>query len=571
MAASFAPDQALRVIDLSDGTIMVDEPGPVAEAAASFSNKSGRLAVGRRDGMIALYDVANKRLERALDTLRGQALHDLAFSPDDGLLAVTLSGATVHFLSVGPQHATAPSPLPVAPGARVAWSRDGRVLATAGKKDSRVVLTDLLRRESIDELEGHPTGGINLVFSPADDRLASVGWDVRLRIWHASTGRLELTIPALNSPPVFAQVGDTLKLGFLATGSRLKRAELISPTGYRSLERPSTRNRGDHYRFVSVSPDNCLLAAGTIDGVELWNLAPGDHQPLVNRLGETPWVQFRPTDKGELELFTTGASGLALWKVEPGDPPRMTRLGMAFPAGTGSSLEVANSKEGTVVAVAQGLKGGLVFQFNGDQPSLPDGTRLPRPDAESVDFIAVSPNGKLVATGCADRVNGDQVKIFQPNQKGWSFLAGLPGAPITRVGFSPDGRWLVSTGGGAWISAVGKWERRRLWATEVWGVAWSPKSSVLALETGGGVIRLVDPATGRELAALTDPNLARANHLAFSHDGRLLVASTTDRAAIRVWDLLTLCNELERLGLGRGAVSGDLLSKDLGIEADARR
>lgn len=112
-------------------------------------------------------------------------------------------------------------------------------------------------------------------------------------------------------------------------------------------------------------------------------------------------------------------------------------------------------------------------------------------------------------------------------------------------GFSPDGRWLLTTGGGC-----------RLWEVETWrpgpvlggGMAFAfAPDGVLAVESGQGAVRLVDPGTGRDLARLSDPQQAVAMCLAFSPDGSRLVA--TSRAGAHVWDLRLIRERLGALGL----------------------
>jgi hypothetical protein len=63
------------------------------------------------------------------------------------------------------------------------------------------------------------------------------------------------------------------------------------------------------------------------------------------------------------------------------------------------------------------------------------------------------------------------------------------------------------------------------------------------------VIRLLDPATGRDCARLEDPNQDVAGSLAFTPDGTRLVAVSNDGKAIHVWDLKRIRAELARLDL----------------------
>jgi tetratricopeptide (TPR) repeat protein len=63
------------------------------------------------------------------------------------------------------------------------------------------------------------------------------------------------------------------------------------------------------------------------------------------------------------------------------------------------------------------------------------------------------------------------------------------------------------------------------------------------------VVRLLDPATGREKARLEDPHQDATAWLGFTPDGTRLVAVSNDGKAIHVWDLKRIRAELVRLDL----------------------
>src|SRR5262249_23171665 len=121
------------------------------------------------------------------------------------------------------------------------------------------------------------------------------------------------------------------------------------------------------------------------------------------------------------------------------------------------------------------------------------------------------------------------------------------------VAFSPNGKWLVT----------GTPEEYRFWHVGTWEpghriardhaalggpLAFSPDGKILALAITDSVIRLVNPATGDELATLDTSVRRLLSAFCFSPKGNYLAAATENHA-IQLWDLRRIRGRLGQLGL----------------------
>ena len=199
LATTHQPGGALTVWDIDRGTAILNEPGDVV--VSKFNPDTRRIAVGRRDGEVRLFDVAT-----------GQPVHrwpgpaqvqDLAFRGDGGQIAVTYwdrKDPSCRIMETQSGRLVRSIGLPFI--ATVAWSPDGSALATPGDdgKFSKIYLWDAATGTRKATLEGTANGGLHAAFHPAGTVLASHGWQGRLRLWDPVLGRPWLSLAAAMSP-----------------------------------------------------------------------------------------------------------------------------------------------------------------------------------------------------------------------------------------------------------------------------------------------------------------------------------------------------------------------------------
>jgi WD40 repeat protein len=215
----------------------------------------------------------------------------------------------------------------------VAFSRDGRLIATGGGDEVRL----------LDAQTGQPVGnsqrhdGVRAVAFGAGNRLASVGDDGAVRFWAVPTCQAG---PVLDAHPggafglAFDPAGTTLaSLGWDGTvclwdapGSRL----------IRSLGR-TVQHKGDNWGdALAFSPDGRRLAVACFDGtVHVWEVAGGDEVfTLRGHTREVTCVAYSPDGR---RIAAAGwDSTIKLWDAATGDEVFTLRghtrgvLGLAF-------------------------------------------------------------------------------------------------------------------------------------------------------------------------------------------------------------------------------------------------
>jgi WD40 repeat protein len=500
--------------------LLLQEPG----SSLSFSPDSRRLAIARPDGAIHVYELPSGKQVKEWQS--GPFPGGLAFHPDKPQLAVRRPGQIAVF-DLDSGNKLAEFAQPGSGKEFLGWHPEGRQLAASGPDSPAycIYLWDASTGKCLHRLAGHTSGGIRLAFNPTGDLIASSSWDGTLRLWDARTGQ-ELFKTLSNMPEAIRFSRNGRLLAADGTGHHVRLWEVIPPFAYQ-------RHLGTgRYGSLAVSGKQPLVAVGMSDGVGLWEL-PGGRPLTFLSLGEQG-VAFEPSGA----LLTQRRTSQLRWPVDAVGPPGTLRIGpprpLPFPA---SRCRVATSRDGRVMASAQ-FWGALVWHAD-------KGDRLIRLGPQhDVRWVAVSPNGRWVATG-SHWATDVYVKVW--DARTGRHVADLPVEGSSGVGFSPDDRWLLTTGGGCRLWAVESWQEGPRIGGEAF--AFSPDGKILAVEIGSGAVRLVDPDTGREYARLEDPNQDRAGALTFSTDGSQLLATTNDSPSVHVWDLRAIRAELAQRGL----------------------
>lgn len=404
--------------------------------------------------------------------------------------------------------------------AYVALSPDSRWVATGtwGGKGVRVwnALDGTLVKELVPDSRRTQVG-----FSP-DGRWLVAGTEREYRLWRVGSWELgwRWAREPTDLPGPFAFTGDGRMLAIAQTRYVVQLADTVTGKKLAKLETPDPV----HLCWLAFSPDGSQLAAASEShAIQLWDLRS------IRR-----------------ELRTMKLD----WDLPPYPPPAP-----------------ANSSYVPSVEMVPLTSGGMITH----RSTLAT-------HAADVRSVAVSPNGKILATGSFDRtvklwdaktldelgtLGGHNERVnsvaFAPDGKKlvavdlggglyfWDVTARVPlatlqGHPqgILSVSYSPDGNTIVTTSvdGTAKLWDAATTSLRADLTGHQAGVecaAFAPSGRVLATGSWDGQVKLWDPATAR---LLTTINIGQGavRSLAFAPDGRILATCSADESTVRLWN-----------------------------------
>ncbi len=479
----------------------------------SFSPDGRTMLAYRNNSAFDIYDLTTGRLAHAWKGAPN-GCRFVAFRPDGGQFVAFFNGGGTQLWSPerGLLHAL---PIPGQVASSASFGPDGRLLVLTFDGDPLLHLWDVPHAREVGVLEGHKNLGVSATLDASGELIVSNGWEGMLRLWDPRTRRPLLSMPADGGQRV-SRRGNHI----LLTKKVPQIWELAEGREYRSFVGDPSRGKKAPYEG-SFSPDGRLLAVGTEDGTVIWDTATGDELAHLQS-GQMTWhaLFHSPTD-----LLTSSYAGLMRWPIRP-DPIVVGGLLIGPPVRLvpDSTDRIGQSADGRTVAVAVAGQGARLVDLDHPERARPLLRHL------GTNKVAVSPDGRWVATGC---FHGTRIRV-------WSSADGrleheFPIETASTPAFSPDGRWLATTGGdGLKLWHVGTWEPGP--RVPDGSPVFVPGSRLIGIYSLS-VVSFYDPDAGRTVFALEDPNQDRASWVGFSPDAARLGFSTNDSYAVHVWDL----------------------------------
>ncbi|MBA4187303.1 MAG: hypothetical protein C0467_04710 [Planctomycetaceae bacterium] len=325
---------------------------------------------------------------------------------------------------------------------------------------------------------------------------------------------------------------------FVATASQDRAARVFDCETWQAVGQPLWHGRD--VRAVAFSPDGKrLVTGGDENAIRVWDLAPG---PCTVPPLRVPNDAVLATASSPItdRLFVGGVWGGKEWQ------PGTYRVApdSVKPEGGGAILTAAYGENGTLLAL--GTVSILPPRTGSVMIHKADGTKIgPLPHPLAVLSVAFSPDGRYLATGCAD----GNARIWDTRSR--SVIAELPHMKDGRVyvvRYTPNGRYLF-TGGTDGRGLL--WDATDLRKTEpvhtlkhpdgVLSVAFSANGSRIITGYIGAVLIWDWPASDRapeRNGPLLPHGPAGVFAVDLSADGQTALTGGTDGTA-RLWDLRT--------------------------------
>jgi len=570
-------DGTARLWDASTGrTLHIFRTSGALQQAAIDATGSRIAAASRRAGPF----LWNARTGRPIRLQRPPAgASRVAFSPNGTLVAAAGEAppGLARAIDIRVWRAAHGSPVQTFHGHtklvyHVEFSPDGRHLVTASADGTARIWT-LGRSKGIVLQHGKTVNDAR--FSPDGERVVTASWGGNVRVWTVDGSAVDsfpLDGRALSA--AFSPSGD-----LVAAGSTDRNVHVWSLRGNRAAV---LRGHTGAVSSVAFSQSGELVSASADGTARVWDVRT-DASPAILRghAGAVRAAAFSPDGK---QVVTASEDHTArIWDVSP-LPIVATLRVPAHKSSHASSVGAVFSPDGRYLLVRRGFDGARVYDAAG---RLVATLRVRGGPLASGAF---SPDSSLVATATATgpaqvwRLPSGrlvhQLRGHKPFNRGGGELL-----LIRRVGFSPDGKFLLTAGfdGTARIWDVATWKTRhvlrqprqqylksatfspdgRLVATAGWGsgrvgiwdsetgrlvralrtrgaqlcASFSPDSKLLVTCDTGGVARIWDVGSGERLLALHGHTGFVLSGV-FSPDGRLVATTGSDGTA-RVWDTAT--------------------------------
>ncbi len=366
---------------------------------------------------------------------------------------------------------------------------------------------------------------LTLKFSPNGTHLATGNLDTTVQIWDTTTTEESLLL----QKPIEGNLWS-----------------VTNENGKEIIKNPLKNERNGRPIAVTFSPDGTQLACGSEDStIKLWSALTGELiATFTGHHGFVDTLAFSPDGN---TLASGGTDGTILfWDIKKRKPMQNRISGHQWMVTTSMSnkgskllsvsdngiVSVWNLKEfqKTTSVTKATLEERLYWRTWRHLVLSPDGTILANPGLQTNPF---KPNYKASVLRLTDVYTGQELKTFTD---GYGEV------------FSPDGITLAEGDFHIHLLNIETGEQRKIIISEhdedsdnrpfISTVGFSPDGKMIVSGTSGGHVQLWETETGTELSSFfdelmpDDENREPIQHFAFSSDGSLIAVSSFERIRI---------------------------------------
>ncbi len=334
--------------------------------------------------------------------------------------------------------------------------------------------------------------------------------------------QIQALYTASNYEGCISQIPTVAKTSSSYTSAQNLQEQCQSGLQWKNAKVKNFAQHSDAVGSVAFSPDGLMLASGSKDKtIQIWDLATGKSIRTFPGDSSTVWsVVF---DSSGTKLATgTGFWRVMLWDLKTGQATRTLDH-------TASVWSVALSPDGKLIASGSGDKttkisdatnGSLIY-------NLPDHT-------DFVYSVAFTPDGKSLVSASKDKkitivdvATGKLLKTIEGH-----------GDQVRSIAITPDGKTIVS---GSYDESIKIWNldtgdlMRSIkgHSDDVVSVAISPDGKFIASGSKDKTIKIWDLATGELLNTLTG-HTDEVYVVTFSPDGKTIASGSKDNT-IKLW------------------------------------
>jgi WD40 repeat protein len=356
--------------------------------------------------------------------------------------------------------------------ASLSFSPDGRTLLVVSRDRAARLLDASTGRVAHVLLHG---GFVNAAAFSPDGRVVVTGaQDWTGRIWDARSGRLLHELPRATGGITAIAFSPDGKLVALASSDAVARVYDVKSGAIRFYLSGDTNAIND----IGFSPDGRALVTASSDRtVRVWTADVG--RPLTVLRGHTDAVLRAFFTSDGQRVVSAGADGtVRVW--DPGSEPELRVVAHQQARFAGA----VRNRDGTITVIdvdgvrhvldahgkhvirtahgappqprpARATHGNLVARVTTGGIDLIRSGRVLRELATSADTLEFSPDGRLLAAGGHDHY----LRVWDVASGRLLYAVVAHQGPIEDVGFSPDGRWIVTAGpisAGVWSADTGR-------------------------------------------------------------------------------------------------------------------